>query len=499
MKKYKGLISNFAVQIILNALNILLIPIYIKFLGVESYGIIGIFAILQTWLTVLDSVISPTISREVSRYFGGENNLDYILKFIKTFETISIIICLLVIIIVSLFSNYMSINWIKSSILDRSVISHCFMIMGITTGLRFVENIYRNTLIGLQKQILLNNISFFVYTFRGFGIIFVLKYIKNDIFIFFLWQVIFSLILIFLLKNFLKKIIPISINSVPYFSKEIIISTSNFTKGMLTLTLVTIILNSIDKIFLSRYLSLTDFSYYNLVIVISGSLFAVASPLVQFFFPKFCQLISNESELIKEYHFASQLVTLIIGSLTVFVCFYTREILDFWLNDINLIDKIEKFVPIFTIGAYCSIITYIPFHLQLSKGITYINTKINFILIFMIIPSVIFFVPRYGTFAVGYIQLMLNLVNLFASLYLMHKTILKNEKLKFIFNDNIKPLIIVISIIFLVRNFFPYKYHVGLFNKIYHLFISYITIFLLFFVNTKSLTKKINFNFITKI
>ena len=109
MKTYIGLISNFASQIFLTLLNIFLIPIYIKILGIESYGIIGVFGILQTWLTLLDAVISPTISREVSRFIGGENDSEFLHNFINTFLIISITICILVFIIVLLLSNYMAI------------------------------------------------------------------------------------------------------------------------------------------------------------------------------------------------------------------------------------------------------------------------------------------------------------------------------------------------------------------------------------------------------
>ena len=47
------------------------IPLYIKYLGIETYGLIGIFAILQAWLGLLDMGMRPALGREMARFTGG--------------------------------------------------------------------------------------------------------------------------------------------------------------------------------------------------------------------------------------------------------------------------------------------------------------------------------------------------------------------------------------------------------------------------------------------
>src|SRR5258705_10176943 len=44
------------------------VPLYIKFLGVEAYGLIGFFAMLQASFQVLDLGLSQTMNREMARY-----------------------------------------------------------------------------------------------------------------------------------------------------------------------------------------------------------------------------------------------------------------------------------------------------------------------------------------------------------------------------------------------------------------------------------------------
>ena len=78
----------------------------------------------------------------------------------------------------------------------------------------------------------------------------------------------------------------------------------------------------------------------------------------------------------------------------------------------------------------------------------------------------------------------------------MHKIILFKEKFKFIIEDNIKPLLIVIFLTYILRYIFPYTYHTGLFNQIFNLIISYSVIFSLFLISIKSIRNKIIYNFL---
>ncbi len=49
-------------------LQIACVPLYLKFLGIEAFGLIGFYLMLQAILQVLDLGLSPTMNREMARY-----------------------------------------------------------------------------------------------------------------------------------------------------------------------------------------------------------------------------------------------------------------------------------------------------------------------------------------------------------------------------------------------------------------------------------------------
>src|ERR1035438_4166266 len=64
------------------------VPLYIKYLGMEAYGLIGIFALLQAWLVLLDMGVRPTLSREMARYIGGAHDAQSIRNLLRSVEVI---------------------------------------------------------------------------------------------------------------------------------------------------------------------------------------------------------------------------------------------------------------------------------------------------------------------------------------------------------------------------------------------------------------------------
>ena len=71
MSLRNNIVANYASQIYVTLIAIVVVPLYIRYLGVEAYGLIGFFAMLQSWFSLLDMGLTPTMARETSRFHGG--------------------------------------------------------------------------------------------------------------------------------------------------------------------------------------------------------------------------------------------------------------------------------------------------------------------------------------------------------------------------------------------------------------------------------------------
>ena len=88
MSLKKNVIANYFGQGWQALMSLVFVPLYIKYLGMEAYGLIGIFAVLQAWLVLLDMGMKPAMAREMARFTGGAHNAQSIRDLLRS-RTIS--------------------------------------------------------------------------------------------------------------------------------------------------------------------------------------------------------------------------------------------------------------------------------------------------------------------------------------------------------------------------------------------------------------------------
>ena len=64
----KNILANFSGKAWQVLMSLAFVPLYIKFMGIESYGLVGIFASLLALFGLLDMGLSTTLNRELARF-----------------------------------------------------------------------------------------------------------------------------------------------------------------------------------------------------------------------------------------------------------------------------------------------------------------------------------------------------------------------------------------------------------------------------------------------
>ncbi len=64
----RNVAATYVGQMYLALIGIVLVPFYVNFLGAEAFGLIGFWTMLQTWFTLFDMGLTPTMTREAARW-----------------------------------------------------------------------------------------------------------------------------------------------------------------------------------------------------------------------------------------------------------------------------------------------------------------------------------------------------------------------------------------------------------------------------------------------
>lgn len=437
----RNLIANYLGQGWVAVMGLAFIPIYIKYLGIEAYGLIGLFAVLQAWLVLLDMGMTPALGREMARFTGGTHSAQSIRDLLRSIEVVVFGMAIAIGVGIWLASDWLASDWLKAEKLSTQTVAHAFVVMGVVTALRFVEGIYRSSILGLQRQVLFNVVNSAMATLRSVGAVAVLIWVSPTIEAFFLWQGAVSIFTLLVLAWATYRMLP-KADQAGRFSLQALQGIWRFAGGMMGITFLSLLLMKVDKIVLSKLLNLSDYGHYMLASAIAGAIFMVGHPIIQAYYPRLNELFAknDESLFIKTYHEGAQLISVCMGSAVVVLIVFAEQILYLWIRDLELVHRTAALVSLLVLGNFVNALMFIPYQAQLAYGWTGLATRINIVAVVTMLPAILWVTPRYGTQGAAWVWLSLNMGYLLIGVHFMYSKILTTEKWSWYKNDLIQPI-----------------------------------------------------------
>ncbi len=416
-------------------LSIALIPFYIQFLGIEVYGLIGFFTAMQSLLLLLDMGLAATVTRELARLSANSGTEDKIRDLVRTLELFYWVLAAVVFIIVFLISPLISLNWLNATNLSPSTIQHAVSLMGVTIAVRMLFSFYSGGLLGMQRQVLLNSVKILVGTAQSAGVILILWLVSPTIGAFFLWHAIVGSLGAGSIAIILWLNLPG--NSRPQFRPSLFQNIWRFAAGMSLISLLSTMELQMDKVILSKMLTLEEFGCYTLASLVAMGLSIVLTPVFSALYPRFTELVSinDEQGLRNLYHKSCQLLTVIAMPLSIVISFFSLDLLQIWTQNDMVSRTSSTLLSILIIGTAINGMMYMPYALQLAYGWTKLAIYSNTIAIIVLIPTLVFAVHWFGAVGAACIWIILNVCIVAINVPIIHKKFLRGELKRWIVED----------------------------------------------------------------
>lgn len=426
-----------------------LIPLYIKLMGVESYAIVGVFTSLMAVVAVLDLGLSQAMNREMARLSSDTSNARRLGDTARTLEVVYWGVAIVVGVVISLLSEPIANYWLNPEQLARDDLRQALQIMGLVIGLRWPVSLYVGGLNGLQQQVQANVWLSIVATIQGVGALGVLWLVAPTIQAFFVWQAIIALAQVFFLRAALWRSLPLGTTG--SFERGILKEVWRFAAGMSGISLLATILTQLDKIILSRILNLSEFGYYIFASTVAGGLFRLSIPVFTAYYPRLTELVARNDRqgLVSSYHKGSQLLAVAILPVAFLLIFFSKEILQMWSQDPELVKHTWLLTTLLVIGNLLNGIMHMPYALQLAYGWTSLAFYQNIIAVVLLVPAMFLSASRWGATGVACIWIALNVGYLIIGVHVMHRRLLCDQKWNWYIQDVILPALGVISVTFI--------------------------------------------------
>ena len=180
-------LSNFASSFGVGIIGIIVVPINLYYLGIEAYGIIGIFNAIQSFVWLFDFGISTTLSQQLA-YLGNSNEVRSEKRdLIRTASLLNLATGLMISVVFAALSPLLSRFWVTPVSLSTTTVTFAFLILGGGFFIQWQLSLYSQALVGLEKQVSLNISNLVFAVLRSFGALPILHFYSRTIEAFLIW------------------------------------------------------------------------------------------------------------------------------------------------------------------------------------------------------------------------------------------------------------------------------------------------------------------------
>lgn len=416
--------ASYASQIYIALVGIVLMPVYLRLMGAEAYGLVAFFTVLQAWFQLLDFGLSPTLARECARFHGGATDALALRRLVRALELIFLVLGCSASIGLAVGADWIASNWIKADSLPVEQIALCVQLMAATIAMRWMSGLYRGALGGLEQLVWLGGFNVAVATARFVLVVPVLQTAGATPIVFFVYQVLVATVeLLALAWRTYARLPRIAPRARVGLHLMALRERLGFSLSIAFTGAVWVAVTQTDKLILSKMLPLADYAHFTLAVLLASGVTIISGPLSAALLPRLSRLYAEgaSAEAINLYRQATQGMALAAGTLALVLAAAAEPVLFAWTGDRALAHSTAPLLQFYALGNGILALSAFPYYLQFAKGDVRLHLVGNAIFLVVLVPSIVFATVRSGAVGAGMTWLIANL--LYATLWvpLVHR------------------------------------------------------------------------------
>ena len=340
-------------------------------------------------------------------------------------------------------SKLVSQHWLNVHSMPPDVVQRAVELTGLQIAMMWPYSLYEGGLLGLERQVVVNVLSTVGATARGLGALLAMKLYGANINVFLTSQIVAGALLTGAVALALWARLPPSVSR-PRVDLSVFRRIRGFALGMTGISVVSLVLTQLDKIILSKMLSLEHFAYYMLAAGVAASITNCAAPFFSSLLPRFVQMSTSgdEAALASLYHRSSQALSVVVIPVGCLISLFATDLVRVWTGDPNVASQAGPIVSLLVLGFMINSLMILPYALQLAIGWTSLVYYQNIFSVVVLVPTLVVLTKLYQGVGAAVVWLLLNLAYLTIFVPLTHRRVLRGEERRWYLDDIGRPFVI---------------------------------------------------------
>ncbi len=436
-------------------------------------------------MAILDAGLTATLSREFAR---TDQTADEKRRTFRTLETSYLILVSIAIIVIFSLSDFIAHKWLNVATYGPDKLALFLKIISFDIGFQLLFRFYTGGLMGLEHQVKANILQVGWGMLRN-GMVILPMIFYPDLTLFFIWQAVSTVLFTLFLRAALSKKLFDSFE-IPKLrlEKEVLSRTWNFAGGMLLISLVAALNSQMDKLAISKLLSLENLGYYTLAVSLASGLVVLVNPISVAVLPRFTSLYTSGKnvEASQLFHKINKAVSILVYGIMGNLLFFGQELMWVWTGKMELAEKTTNILGILAVSYSMLAIAMLPYNIAIANGYTKLNNILGIVSLVVTLPGYWLFTEQYGAVGAAAVFCGVQTIITLIYLYFINKKFLQAKVYILYFRELFLPLFLSLIIVFAL-SFLP-KFYTG--DRWFTLIVIALSTFITFAITSVLLISK---------
>jgi O-antigen/teichoic acid export membrane protein len=149
----RNTVANFAGQLLYPVLALALVPFYLRYVGLEGYGLIGLVAMVVSVLGVFSRGLGSALQREIGRRSATSEGQRSLRTLLRSFEIVYWVVGVALAAVLGLLAVTAGARWIRTESIPQQTVVACLVLLAVRVALAFPHSVYQSVFIGTERQV----------------------------------------------------------------------------------------------------------------------------------------------------------------------------------------------------------------------------------------------------------------------------------------------------------------------------------------------------------
>jgi O-antigen/teichoic acid export membrane protein len=390
----RNTVANFAGQLLYPLLALALVPFYLRHVGIEGYGLIGLIAMVVSVLGVFSKGLGSALQREFGRRSATPEGRQSLAKLLRSFEVVYWVLAAVLAAAFAALALTVGAHWIRADTIPQQTVVSCLGLLALRVALAFPHSIYQSVFIGTERQVegnVLNSLLALasvaanvtaILLFGSVVALYVSEVVTAGVFL-----IVFRSRAFAVLPPGVRVFDSLEVRSLLRGSADLV-----WTNG------IGLLISTLDRVVVSAVLPIAALGLYAAVAAAARAVGLGLNPFLMAAYPRTCRIaevgtvLEQRDDLLR----AAAIVSAFGAAITLPLSAFSVDVLTFWLRDARLAEAGAPVLTIYGFGSLAIGLATVLYQRQMATGATRFGARFNTIALLWFPCSLWFLVVWFG-------------------------------------------------------------------------------------------------------